>query len=565
MRVVRTAFAAALLLCLGQQATHAQSATPAVDGANAQAGAAFRIAGVVVDAMSGQPLTRAQVAITPDAARDAGRVEYTDENGRFVFEQVAPGKHVLSARRRGYVGQMYQQHESFTTAIVTGPELDSEHLRFELRPGASISGTVVDEANDPVRHADVRLFRQTTFAGKRRTLLVRTANSDDEGHYRFGHLNPGTFLVSVSAQPWYAQHFPLHQPRPEQSEVRRSGGLARFANAPDAPDTALDVAYPVTFFPNANDIAGAGTITVQAGDSEIADFTLRPVPALHVLIRTTPDAENQGINADLSVNAGENGTIPIPAMGSQVEPGVIELMGVPPGNLNVGVGQSKGSEWAHHTQSVQVSGDMEINDGEHGGLGVISGVVRVDDGTTVPGGARVVLRGEARGENAETEVMANGEFSFKNNPVGPGSYELMISNAPGFLVRGLNSPNVKTVGRSFEIVNARDLNITMTVARANGRVRGVALKDGKPMGGAMIVLVPQDLRANPALFRRDQSDSDGTFLLGALVTGKYTVVAIENGWSLEWSNPDVMKRYLAGGEEVQIVANGKVETKVNVQ
>src|SRR5579863_6917956 len=121
MRVVRTAFAAALLLCLGQQGTHAQSAAPAVDEANAQAGAMFRIAGMVVDAISGQPLARTQVTITPSGARDAGRVEYTDDSGKFVFEQVVAGKYVLSARRRGYVGQMYQQHESFTTAIITGP------------------------------------------------------------------------------------------------------------------------------------------------------------------------------------------------------------------------------------------------------------------------------------------------------------------------------------------------------------------------------------------------------------------------------------------------------------
>ena len=81
----------------------------------------------------------------------------------------------------------------------------------------------------------------------------------------------------------------------------------------------------------------------------------------------------------------------------------------------------------------------------------------------------------------------------------------------------------------------------------------------------MIVLAPQDLHSNPALFRRDQADSDGSFTLNAVVPGRYTVVAIENGWDLEWADPEVLQKYLASGESVQIAPNGKTEVKVKVQ
>jgi hypothetical protein len=67
------------------------------------------------------------------------------------------------------------------------------------------------------------------------------------------------------------------------------------------------------------------------------------------------------------------------------------------------------------------------------------------------------------------------------------------------------------------------------------------------------------------LFRRDQSDSDGSFNLAGIVPGKYTVVAIENGWDLEWSNPAVLQKYLAGGHAVQIGANANLDVKLNVQ
>ena len=78
-------------------------------------------------------------------------------------------------------------------------------------------------------------------------------------------------------------------------------------------------------------------------------------------------------------------------------------------------------------------------------------------------------------------------------------------------------------------------------------------------------LAPLDLRRNPALFRRDQSDSDGTFSLNAVVPGRYTLMAIEDGWDLEWDDPDVLKKYLAGGESVEIAPHQQSDTKVNVQ
>jgi len=42
-------------------------------------------------------------------------------------------------------------------------------------------------------------------------------------------------------------------------------------------------------------------------------------------------------------------------------------------------------------------------------------------------------------------------------------------------------------------------------------------------------------------------------------------VAIENGWDLEWADPEVLQKYLTGGESVQIAPNGKTEVKVKVQ
>src|SRR2546430_16081729 len=105
----------------------------------------------------------------------------------------------------------------------------------------------------------------------------------------------------------------------------------------------------------------------------------------------------------------------------------------------------------------------------------------------------------------------------------------------------LSPPAAKPPGRSFQIVGAQDVSVTINASKGTGHITGTALKKDKPVSGVMIVLAPLDLRSNPGLFRRDQSDSDGTFSLNAVVPGRYTLMAIEDGWDLEWDEPDVLK------------------------
>lgn len=71
----------------------------------------------------------------------------------------------------------------------------------------------------------------------------------------------------------------------------------------------------------------------------------------------------------------------------------------------------------------------------------------------------------------------------------------------------------------------------------------------------MVVLVPKDLTALHGMARRDQSDSDGSFALHDVVPGQYTVVAVQDGWDLDWAQPEVIGRYLPGGIPVTVTGN----------
>jgi hypothetical protein len=102
-------------------------------------------------------------------------------------------------------------------------------------------------------------------------------------------------------------------------------------------------------------------------------------------------------------------------------------------------------------------------------------------------------------------------------------------------------------------VQDRPQTLVVRVNADGERVEGFARKGDNGLAGAMVLLVPTNPEAFPDLVRRDQSDSDGSFALRDAAPGQYTVVAIEDGWELDWSRPEVIRRYLPGGVAVTVI------------
>ena len=87
--------------------------------------------------------------------------------------------------------------------------------------------------------------------------------------------------------------------------------------------------------------------------------------------------------------------------------------------------------------------------------------------------------------------------------------------------RKLAATGAKVAGRTIDIANNANVRISGIATHGAGQVTGTAMREGERFSGAMIVLVPQDPGNNLPLFRRDQSDSDGTFTLANMVPGQY--------------------------------------------
>jgi hypothetical protein len=505
----------------------------------------FRIAGTVVNALNGAPLSRTLITLTDVQNRSRVFLSMvTSENGQFEFTSIPLGKFSLVGRRRGFLSAAYDQHDQYSTAIVTGVGLSTETLVLRLAPLAAISGKVIDEAGTPVRGAQVTLYSRENGDGLNRIVAVRPATTDDEGTYEIPSLGAGTYFVSAWAKPWYAVYAP-HGYAP---------GVP-----PPVVDSSLEVVYPTTFYNGATELAGAVPISIKPGDRPQIDVHLVPTPALHVIVRV-PAGENgepQGAIPEL-VNRESNIPRFIETQPQQIAEGVFELSGVPPGKYSVLV--PSGRATASQAAELNLQSDRQELDVSHTEPAASLNIaLKVPEDTPLAPETFIALRkAEAVSRRdgyqnmaASAQVDSDGRVSLP--AVAPGKYSLLIgSGSQRYTVMRTFSQGVETLGHDISVAPGAAQKITAWLAPGIVSVQGFVRRRGKPVSGAMVVLVPKDAANHPEFFRRDQSDFDGSFVLGAVIPGDYSILALEGAWDIPWAEPGALSRYMGRSQSLTV-------------
>lgn len=499
--------------------------------------ARFNIAGTIVNALDGAPLGQARVSIF-DASNRANAIwMITSEDGHFEFLQLKAGKFSLQGAKRGFISAAFDQHEQYSTAIVTGAGFDTEHLVLRLMPLALIAGKIIDESGDPVRHANVTLYRENHSGGMNRIVGAGGAFTDDQGSYEFPSLAPGNYFVSAKGKPWYAVH-----------PVVSSADGTR--NATPGLPPSLDVAYPTTYYNGATDAADATAIPIKGGDHLQIDVRLSPVPALHVLFHVAD--EQQGFIWPNLYKRVFDSEEHVPAEGTQrVAPGVYELTGVPAGKYIVRRRERSTNQLVQAAEMELVKDGQELDDSRNELAGTVKVLVKLPRGDQVPRQFSLALQDSRRRIVAFRPVDAAGEVVFEGLP--SGKYAVLVSSAnkPYSVVR-TSSQGVESAGHELNATPGASSDTTVFLAGGVVTVEGFAKRGGKPMAGVMVILVPKDPESHQEMFRRDQSDLDGSFALPGVIPGVYTIVAVENAWGFEWLQPSVLSRYVQHGQNVTI-------------
>jgi hypothetical protein len=287
------------------------------------------IVGKTVDGVTGDVIGGAIVSISR-AAPPAGAIRteelapaipvstrvISDSNGRFMFHELAAGAYTVSATKPGYIDGSFGRR--FATDVGSQPMVlrDGERrgdVALSLWKRATVSGTVLDEAGEPVIGLQVRVFKRAVVGGVVRfTGFGNHPITDDRGVYRMSELAPGDYIVAVvttqttmpdSLQAAYAAASKAGTQQEFQRELDRSRGLSSglgaaasgqrigswllqtplgFGSSSEiaAPPIAAGriFVYPTVFYPAATSPSTASIISLGPGDERSTiDFQLRPV------------------------------------------------------------------------------------------------------------------------------------------------------------------------------------------------------------------------------------------------------------------------------------------------
>lgn len=495
----------------------------------------YHIAGTVLNAKSGSPLSHASVTVSDATKRENVKIVITGDDGRFEFH-VPAGKYSLQGSKRGFITTYYDQHEEFWTGIVTGSDFDTENLALRLAPNAVLTGKVLDEFAEPVRAAQIILYREDHSQGVSRVSRANGASTDDLGRYEITPLAAGTYFVSAKASPWYAVH-------------PTSDG-AGAANMPSQVDPSLDVAYPITYYGDATESEDAAPIPVRGGDRLEADIHMNPVPAMHLIVRIPEDGSG-GVRLPMLQKPAFDSLEPVEVGNIQnIASGVYEMTGVAAGRYTVRTVDSRGE--AKEPIDVNLNGGSELDVSAGRSTSKITMVVQVEGAANPPARLQIGLR-NSKGRVTVAELDAKGMANFPDIP--PGKYEVVAFSrllAQSYSVVRIASEVGAISGHELNVPAEASLTIALSLVGSSGTVEGFAKRMGKGFSGAMIVLVPKNPEANRDRFRRDQSDLDGSFSLKNVIPGSYSIIAIENGWDLDWAEPAVLAGYLKHGQTIEV-------------
>ena len=488
----------------------------------------YQIAGVLVNAVTGEPVRRGLVQALDDTGQ-AVASSVTNRDGGFSLSHLGNAKYQLTASKRGFRTQAYDEHDEFASSIVTGPDQDTTHLNFKLMPNAVVFGMVTDENGDPVANARVMLFRRSKHSGMgEKSKILDVASTDDTGTYEIGDLAAGEYLLAVVAEPWYALH--------AEATSRQNG--------------ALDVAYPVTYFDSTTEERSATPIQLTGGMRQEANLSLHAVPALHISVPAPPSANGAAANAQMQQVVLGNVLGEVDNYSYSNETGMLTVNGLAPGNYQLQIhGDSQ------QVMDLSLSSSQQVDLASASNENTISGRLRMLSGGSVPEQMALTLErvddGTIQGPFA-TEVR-DGRFKIEQVP--PGEYAISATagdKAMAVVAVGMGAR--QHAGNSLS-VRDRMPELTVMLSSAETRIEGFAERNGKGFAGAMMVLLPRSAALWKELTRRDQSDTDGSFAFRDVAPGQYTAVAIEDGWPLDWTDAATMARFLPAGTNVTVKVN----------
>ena len=511
------------------------------------------VEGQVVNAVTGEPITRASVLLmrsAPVPGETGPPTSYSTQSnstGQFVMKDIEPGKYRLTVNRNGYVTFTYgasgPMRPGTTLSLIRQQHLTD--LALKLTPQAVITGRILDDEREPVANAQVALQSYRYVNGRKQLTsspLGGGNTTNDLGEYRLFGVAPGKYYVSVTPMP-----------------VGQMFAVDRSASAETEED------YVPTYYPGTVDPAAASQLDVPAGGQlRSIDLVLLKGRTVHVKGHITHGLSGRQ-NVSIFLAPRNPGAMMGPMRNNQIDAaGNFDIRKVTPGQYNLTAVLNEGGMSRQARVPVDVGGTNVEGLNIVIGPGItVKGHLRAEGDSATVDLSNVRLNLQPResggimfGPMGQGKANADGLFEISNAT--PDRYNLFVSGLPsGAYVKAIRSDQVDVLASGLDMTSgASPADIEIVISPKAGAVTGVAQNPntGNPMPGAMVVLIPQDQqrKEQPTYYKFMASDQNGAFSLTGLTPGEYKAYAWEDIEIGAYMDPDFMKPIEEKGEAVSM-------------
>src|SRR5579872_1312557 len=497
------------------------------------------VEGQVLNALTGEPLKKAQITMSKDGDPGTEHGTATDAGGRFVVPDLDPGRYFLSANRNGFAPAQYGARgaNSGGTPLSLTAGQHTRDVVLKLTPHGVIAGRVLDEDGEPVERVQVNMLRYQSFRGKRQLVPRGWSMTDDLGEYRIFGLETGKYYLSAKYQ----------QRNFMAAEDRTAGGKP-------------DEDYVPTYYPGTNDPAGAVAVDIGAGTIlSGTDITLRKARTVRVRGRVT-NAAGEGLPNNVMVRLMPRENLYAGFFANQMarvrkQDGTFELRGITPGAYTLVV------QWWDEGKGSTVRQPVDVGNNNIDNVSLLlmpgldlKGQIRVEG---PPGGVQldslhvtIEPQGFLPMGQPNSAVKQDGSFTLENVP--SDNFRVTVNGLQeNFYVKAIRMGEADALDAGLDLSHGAAGTLDILINPNGGQVDGAVQKeDSKPARGAMVLLAPDSHRQQLNLFKTATADQFGHFNIKGVAPGDYKLFAFEQ---MDWGayqDPDFLKPYENKGESV---------------